>query len=99
MSMTQTGTLTLNSDHPVETRSGNTTTFTRVEFPTPFPDGSEIVVLAQVQTFNGSHTPGLRIAEVTPQGFLIRINELYGTNIKSDGVHTRETVGWFATTV
>lgn len=99
MSMTQTGSLTLRSDHPVETQGGNTSTFTRVDFPTPFPDGAEVVILAQLQTFNGPHTPGLRIADVTPQGFLIRMNEVYATDAKSDGTHGNEKVGWFATTV
>jgi hypothetical protein len=60
---------------------------------------SKVVVLTQVHTFNGAHTPGLRIADVTPEGFLIRVNELYATNVKSDGTHGNETVGWFATTV
>lgn len=56
-------------------------------------------MLAQVQTFNGPHTPGVRIANVTRTGFLIRLNELYGANTLSDGVHAQETVGWFASTV
>ncbi|MFF0561472.1 hypothetical protein [Streptomyces sp. NPDC004266] len=99
MSMTLTGKLTLRSDNPVETRGGNTSTFTRVTFPTPFPEGAEVVVLAQVQTFNGPHTPGLRLANVTREGFLIRMNELYGTNVQSDGTHGNETVGWFASTI
>ncbi|CAL9336836.1 hypothetical protein [Streptomyces sp. enrichment culture] len=99
MSMTQTGKLTLGSEHPVETQGGDISTFTRVTFPSPFPPGSEVIVLAQVQTFNGPDTPGVRIANVTRTGFLIRLNELYGANTLSDGVYAQETVGWFASTV
>ncbi|MGW9123233.1 hypothetical protein ACWGRV_42815 [Streptomyces sp. NPDC055663] len=99
MSMTLTGKLTLRSDNPVETQGGNTSTFTQVTFPTPFPEGAEVVVLAQVQTFNGAHTPGLRIANVTAEGFEIRMNEIYATNALSDGTHGNETAGWSASTV
>ncbi|MFV2121956.1 hypothetical protein ACE14D_27440 [Streptomyces sp. Act-28] len=100
MSMIQTGRVALDSDHPVETRGGDLSTFTRITFPTPFPEGSEVIVLTQVQTFNGPHTPGVRIANVTRTGFHIRMNELFGANnIRSDGPHALETIGWLATTV
>ncbi|MEV6978249.1 hypothetical protein [Kitasatospora sp. NPDC093806] len=100
MSMIQTGLLTLNSTNPVEVRSGNTSTFTQVTFPTPFPSGSTVIVLPFVQTFNGSDTPGLRIADVTTTGFKIRINELHATGkLVSDGTHTTETIAWLASTV
>lgn len=99
MSMIQTGQVTLGSNHPVETQGGDLSTFTRVSFPTPFPEGSEVIVLTEVQTFNGPHTPGVRIANVSRTGFHIRLNELFGTNILSDGVHATETVGWLASTV
>ncbi|NGO67228.1 hypothetical protein [Streptomyces boncukensis] len=99
MSMILTGKLELRSDNGVETTGGDTSTFTRVNFPTSFPAGSEVIVHAQVQTFNGAHTPGLRLADVSADGFLIRMNEIYATNAKSDGTHGWETVGWTAHTV
>ncbi|MFD8525529.1 hypothetical protein ACFV2D_36940 [Streptomyces capillispiralis] len=100
MSMVQTGQVDLSSNQPIETRGGNTSTFTRVDFPTPFPSGSLVIVLAQTQTFNGPETPGIRIHDVTPTGFLIRLNEVnVNANVRSDGRHTTETVGWVATTV
>ncbi|MFF0866264.1 hypothetical protein ACFYUV_31230 [Nonomuraea sp. NPDC003560] len=99
MSMIQTGILDLDSTHPVATTGGDTSTFTHVTFPTPFPAGARVIVIPFVQTFNGPETPGLRIADVTPQGFRIRINEILAGATKSDGHHARETIGWLATTV
>jgi hypothetical protein len=55
-----------------------------------------------VQTFNGADSPGLRIAEVNPRGFKIRLNELVaggGAVPLSDGAHTKEVIGWVAYTV
>ncbi|MEV7391007.1 hypothetical protein [Streptomyces sp. NPDC091215] len=98
--MLQTGKLQLSSSNPVATTGGDTSTFTQVTFPAAFPDGSSVVVIPFVQTFNGPDTPGLRIADVTTVGFKIRINELYANSkVTADGVHTAETVGWIATTV
>jgi hypothetical protein len=99
MSMIQTGKISLDSRHPVETQGDDLSTFTHVGFPTPFPQGSEVVVFAQVQTFHGPHTPGVRIADVTRTGFHIRMNELFGANIMSDGPHALEEIGWIASTV
>ncbi|MFB7508501.1 gp53-like domain-containing protein [Streptomyces broussonetiae] len=100
MSMIQTGKVDLSSDQPIATQGGNTSTFTRVTFPTPFPNGSQVIVLAQTQTFNGPETPGIRLADVNNEGFLIRFNEVnVNANVRSDGLHTSETVGWLATTV
>ncbi|MET8546083.1 hypothetical protein ABZW03_36450 [Kitasatospora sp. NPDC004799] len=100
MSMIQTGKLQLSSANLTEVAGGNTSTFTQVIFPTPFPDDSTVIVLPFVQTFHGPDTPGLRIADVTTVGFKIRINELVGTGrALSDGPHTTETVGWIASTV
>ncbi|GAA1392340.1 hypothetical protein GCM10009639_23740 [Kitasatospora putterlickiae] len=98
--MIQTGTLQLNSTQPTALSGGGTSTFTQVTFPTPFPAGSEVIVIPFVQTFNGPDTPGLRIADVTVTGFKIRINELVGRgSALSDGPHTVETIGWIASTV
>ncbi|RBQ20752.1 hypothetical protein DP939_06645 [Spongiactinospora rosea] len=100
MSMIQTGVVELGSDDPVETASGNTSTFTRVTFPTPFPSGSQVIVLPFAQTFNGSDPPGIRLADVNEQGFLIRLNEVLVTgSVKSNGVHAVETIGWLASTI
>ncbi|MGV9313808.1 hypothetical protein ACWDR0_16705 [Streptomyces sp. NPDC003691] len=100
MSMFQTGRLQLSSSNPVATTGGDTSTFTQVTFPASFPDGSTVVVIPFVQTFNGPDTPGLRIADVSTVGFKIRINELHANGkVTSDGTHTAETVGWIATTV
>ncbi|MFD4571479.1 hypothetical protein ACFWNK_00505 [Streptomyces sp. NPDC058417] len=99
MSLIQTGKIDLRSDHPIETSGGNTSTFTRVTFPTPFPAGSQVVVLPLTQTFNGPETPGIRLHDVTPTGFLIRLNEIYAGATRSDGTHTTETIGWLAATV
>ncbi|MFP3991074.1 hypothetical protein U9R90_27110 [Streptomyces sp. E11-3] len=100
MAIIQTGSLELDSRSDTELKGGNTSSFTQVTFPTPFPAGSKVNVIPMVQTFNGQETPGIRIAEVTPQGFLIRFNELVGGGkALSDGRHITETVGWIATTV
>ncbi|MFJ4771033.1 hypothetical protein ACIP88_18290 [Streptomyces uncialis] len=100
MSLIQTGKLQLNSTRPVAVTGGDTSTFTQVTFPTPFPAGSTVIVTPFVQTFNGPETPGLRIADVTTSGFKIRINELHAAGkVTSDGTHAEETIGWIATTV
>ena len=101
MSLVQTGVLLLNSTNPSETTGRDTSTFTRVTFPTPFPRGSRVIVTANVQTFNGPQTPGLRISDVTEAGFLIRLNELVvngSPSALSDGLHAEETIGWIAAT-
>ncbi|MER5492937.1 hypothetical protein [Streptomyces sp. NPDC002490] len=100
MSVFQTGKVQLSSSNPVATTGGDTSTFTQVVFPSAFPDGSSVIVIPFVQTFNGPDTPGLRIADVTTVGFKIRINELHANGkVTSDGTHTTETVGWIASTV
>jgi hypothetical protein len=100
MAMFQTGKIRLSSDSAIETSGGNMSTFTRVTFPTPFPAGSDVIVLPLTQTFNGPETPGIRVHDVTETGFLIRLNEVnVNPNTKSDGKHTAEEVGWLATTV
>lgn len=104
MTMIQTGTIKLGSNKPSSIRDRDTSDFAQVNFPTPFPSGSNVVVVPMVQTFNGPQTPGLRVAEVTPTGFKIRINETVvdksGThNAISDGIHAEETIGWIAFSV
>ncbi|WP_371648855.1 MULTISPECIES: hypothetical protein [unclassified Streptomyces] len=99
MSMIQSGKLVLSSDNPTEKVAARTNTFTRVDFPTPFPPGSDIIVQTTVQTFNGPETPGIRLHDVSNTGFLIRLNEIFGGGVSSDGKHTAETIGWTAYTV
>ena len=98
MLMMQCGTFKLKSTHPSVTDGGNTTTFEQIDFPTPFPPGSEVAVLVTMQTFNGCESPGLRVAEVTPSGFRIRENEIvvHGDGALSDGKHMEEVVAWLA---
>lgn len=96
----KTGALDLKSSVATETTGGKTSTFTKVTFPTPFPSGATVAVVPMVQTFNGPETPGLRIADVTTKGFLIRFNELMaGGKALGDGTHVNERVGWVAFTV
>ena len=105
MATFQTGLINLGSTNPSELLSGNTSTFTQVNFPTPFPAGSKVIVVPMVQTFNGAHTPGLRIANVTNVGFMIRMNEVVcqqpgqPTQPLSDGSHVNESIGYVAFTV
>lgn len=75
MSMTQSGRLDLSSNNAGEITGGDTSTFTQVVFPTPFPANSQVIVLTQVQTFRGPDTPGVRIHDVNVNGFKIRLNE------------------------
>lgn len=87
-------------DSPSETVAGNTSTFHTLTFPTPYPAGSTVVVIPMVQTFNGPHTPGIRISDVTETGFKCRINEVVTANgALSNGTHRREDIGWIAFTV
>ena len=101
----QTGLINLDSTNPAELIDGNTVTFTQINFPKPFPAGSKVIVIPMVQTFNGAHTPGLRIAHVTNVGFMIRMNEVvcqppgHPASPLSDGTHVNESIGYFAFTV
>ncbi|WP_240107871.1 hypothetical protein [Streptomyces sp. MUM 203J] len=98
--MIQSGRVNLRSDHATETRGGQTGTFTRVSFPTPFPADAEVIVQTTVQTFNGPESPGVRLHDVDRTGFLIRLNELHSSGTgTSDGKHVEETIGWTAYTI
>ncbi|NET24321.1 hypothetical protein [Okeania sp. SIO1I7] len=102
MSMIQTGSIDLDSPGPSATQGGDLSLFTQVDFPTPFPEGTTVIVIPMVQTFNGPDNPGVRLAEVTTTGFKIRMNELVangGQEALSDGNHTTETIGWVAYSV
>ena len=95
------GCFDLKTDGPSEADDGDTSRFHQVNFDRPFRKGAKVVVLAQVQTFNGVNTPGIRIAEVNEFGFKIRLNELVGHpdgKLKrySDGHHKEETIGYVA---
>ena len=102
----QAGSLNLKSPGAPVTNESDLRTFESVTFPTPFPMNAKVVVIPMVQTFNGADTPGVRITEVTPHGFKIRMNELIGKSSTgvthqplSDGNHTTETIGWIAISV
>ncbi|NES89405.1 MULTISPECIES: hypothetical protein [Okeania] len=100
MAMMQTGSVDLNSPGDNATQSGDISGFTQVNFPTPFPEGTTVIVIPMVQTFNGPETPGVRLAEVTTTGFKIRMNELIGKGASLSGnAHTTETIGWVAYSV
>jgi hypothetical protein len=99
MSIEQIGVLELESMSPAA-KSGDTSSFTQITFPSPFPANSKIVVIAQTQTFKDADNPGIRIADITPAGFKIRFNELMAEGKSlSDGIHYKETVAWKAATV
>ncbi|NET59442.1 MAG: hypothetical protein F6K47_25855 [Symploca sp. SIO2E6] len=94
----QSGSFSLGSSGP-SALAVDTSTFYDVFFPTPFPEGSNVIVIPMVQTFNGPDTPGLRIANVTTTGFQIRMNELVRGGPRealSDGGHYAEQIGWIA---
>ena len=100
MSMMQTGCIELESPGPNVTGPDDTSSFTQVEFPTPFPEGTTVIVIPMVQTFNGAETPGVRLAGVTNTGFKIRMNELIAKGESlSYSAHKKETIGWVAYTV
>jgi len=95
----QAGIIKLNSPGPVVTGNNDTSTFKEVLFAQPFREGSDVIVIPMVQTFNGADSPGVRIADVTTKGFKFKMNELVRGGPRqalSDGKHTTETIGWMA---
>lgn len=99
----QAGSFKLASPGAPVTNEKDTGSFTRVEFETPFPKGTKVIVVPMVQTFKGADSPGLRITDVDHEGFLVRMNELVGRSKKgnshqplSDGNHIAERIGWIA---
>ncbi len=86
--------------------SSRRTGWHNVTFPHSFP--STPVVFAQIQTYRGSDSPGIRIQNVTSSGFDVRMDELQAHGATSstqgdlgkfaaDGVHPNpETLGWIA---
>jgi hypothetical protein len=93
----QVGIIELDSKNASAIAAGNDSTFFTVSFPKAYPEGSQVVVFQQVQTFNGQDTPGIRISQVTHAGFKIRMNELVGIGQPlSDGTHTFEKIAWMS---
>ena len=78
----------------------------RVNFPSSF--SSTPVVFAQIQSYGGMDTPGIRIQNVSASGFDVRMDELVAHGATSsiqgnlgkfmaDGTHPNpETLGWIA---
>lgn len=78
----------------------------RVTFTTVFD--STPIVFAQIQSFEGIDTPGLRLQNVSTTGFDVRMDELVMSNAQSaklgnmgklsgPGLHPYpETLGWMA---
>jgi hypothetical protein len=60
----QSGSIKLNGSDASGTIEGETLAFRWVNFPSPFPKGSDVVVIPMVQTFSGLHTPGIKIDEI-----------------------------------
>ena len=95
-------------------QSGNVPNFTasrrtgwlKVTFPNSFV--STPIVFAQIQTFKGPDSPGIRIQNITPFGFEVRMDELQASGATSsvqgslgkfvsDGIHPNpEILGWIA---
>lgn len=79
-----------------------------VKFTTPFNEKTVPNVFAQIQTRNGADTPGLRLQNVTNEGFEVRMDEVIASNatssekgalgrIESDNQHPNaETLAWMA---
>lgn len=98
----QVGKFTADENKPTEVNEKDTSTFQHQAFPKPFPAGSEVVVFLQCQSFNGSHTPGIRLANVSNTGFDWRMNSLVvgkpndPNEALGHGIHTIEDFGWIA---
>jgi hypothetical protein len=95
--MMQADSFKLKSPGKPETNGGDTGSFTQVDFPTPFTQGTEVIVIPMIQTFNGADSPGLRIVDVNRKGFKVRMNEWVARGKpESDGNHTNEIIGYIA---
>ena len=79
-----------------------------VTFPEAFGGSGPIVVTAQIQTYSGGNTPGLRFQNVSATGFQVRMDEIVGSDVSSstagdlgkiqtnDGHPNAEILGWVA---
>ena len=74
-------------------------TWHSVRFDPPFPQNTQVAVMPMTQTYNEKETPGLRIRNVTPEGFEIRFDEVIAGGRSADGMHLDETVAWVAYTI
>jgi len=87
-------------------KASRRTGWQKVSFPHPF--SSTPVVFAQIQTYKGPDTPGIRIQNVSTTGFEVRMDELQAHGAVSsiqgklgkfvaDGIHPNpEILGWMA---
>jgi len=82
-------------------------TWYTVKFDNPYLSSVTPKVFVQIQTYGGGDTPGLRIQNVTHEGFEVRMDEIQGSycssgtvgdlgTVKSDGSHNPETLAWMA---
>lgn len=93
----QTGSFSHQEQNPPDTTGGIMTSFHEVSFEVPFPKGVVPIVIPFVQTFNSAVTPGLRVAEISHNGFLVRINTLITSKGSlSETPKARERIGWVA---
>ncbi|MEM9821933.1 MAG: hypothetical protein AAF985_12710 [Bacteroidota bacterium] len=81
-----------------------------VTFENPFNESAIPKVFAQIQTRNGADTPGLRLRNITNEGFEVRMDEIIASGasssekgalgrIESDNQHPHEeTLAWMALT-
>ena len=96
----QSGYFTHRERNKSELTVGDTSSFERYKFATPFPRGVKPIVIPFIQTFGGPNTPDIRIADVDEKGFLFRIQEVVvcnpGVSALSDGPHLPEVVGFIA---
>ncbi|GAB5522897.1 MAG: hypothetical protein Roseis2KO_07690 [Roseivirga sp.] len=81
-----------------------------VTFDPAFPDGQVPQVFAQIQTYNGSNTPSLRLRKITNESFQVTMTEIVGSpctsetlgnlgRVESDGLHEDETLAWMAAAI
>ncbi len=71
-------------------------TWQTVTFDPAMNDSKDHIAFAQVQSYNGAQTPGLRIRNVTHEGFEMRMDEVISSGETADGTHAAEDVSWIA---
>jgi hypothetical protein len=75
----QTGSISFNGSGASGVSEGDTLAFTRVNFPYPFPKGTDVVVIPMVQVEYDLQTPGITIDEIDNEGFKVSVGEKKGS--------------------